>query len=150
MRFALVPLKSAGDILIGMTRDEVRAVMCEEPKAFAKTPNAERLTDGFHDLCVQVFYDSDDRAEYIELSRDSLIDPELEGLPIFNTPAADLVMRLGREADFYSDSEDDPTDVVFPDLSISLWRPFGDDPEDPDSRFFRTVGIGRAAYYDFE
>lgn len=133
-----------------MTRDEVRAVMSEEPKAFSKTPNAERLTDGFRDLSVQVFYDSDDRSEYIELSRCSSIHPELDGLSIFNIPAMDLVKQLAREADFDLDSENDPTDVVFPDLSLSLWRPSGDDPDDPDSRFFMTVGIGRAAYYDIE
>jgi hypothetical protein len=148
MEFTLVPFKSIGDIRIGMARAEVRAAMSEEPKAFLKTPTSERPTDGFHELCVQVFYDSDDRAEYIELSRDPSIHPQLDGVRVFEIPAAELVKQLGRDADYDSESEDDPTDVVFPDLSMSLWRPYGDSPDDPDSRFFRTVGIGRVAYYD--
>jgi hypothetical protein len=150
MKFALVPLKSVGDIRIGMSRAEVRAVMAEEPKAFLKTATSMRTTDGFLDLCVQVFYDTDDRAEYIELSRDPSIDPELDGIRVFQIPASELVKQLGRDADYDTDSEDDPTDVVFPDLSMSLWRPYGDDADDPDSRYFQTAGIGRVAYYDNE
>ena len=150
MKFALVPLKSVGDIRIGMSRAEVRAVMTEEPKAFLKTATSVRSIDGFHDLCVQVFYDPDDSVEYIELSRDPSIDPEFNGIHVLQIPASELVKQLGRDVDFDSDSEDDPTDVVFPDLSMSLWRPCGDDPDDPDSRYFRTVGIGRVGYYDNE
>ncbi|MBK1884624.1 hypothetical protein JIN85_19565 [Luteolibacter pohnpeiensis] len=150
MEFNLVPLYSVGDIRIGMARAEVRAAMSEEPKAFLKTPTSERPTDAFQELCVQVYYDSDDRAEYIEISRAPSIHPQLDGAHVFEIPATELVQQLGRDADYDSDSEDDPTDVVFPGLSLSLWRPYGDDPDDPESRYFATVGIGRVGYYDIE
>ncbi len=150
MRFPIVPLQSVGDLRIGMTRDEVRAIMGVEPDAFAKIPNAKQLTDSFHDSCVQVFYDPDDRAEYIELSRAPSIDPEFEGLHIFNTPATELVLRLGSETVFDSDPDLNPTEVTFPDLSMSLWRPCGDVTDDLDSKYFMTVGIGRPGYYSVE
>jgi hypothetical protein len=148
MQFELIPLKSVGDLIIGMSRQEIRATMGEKPFAFYKTKQSERLTDGFCDLCVQVFYDRADQAEFIELSRDSKIVAELYGIPIFDTPAIKLLEQLGDEADFKTDSEVDPTNVIFPDLSMSLWRPYGDDPKDNSSFFFRTVGLGRAGYYD--
>lgn len=148
MHFELVPLKGAGVLRIGMTRREVRDAMAEPPKSFSKTNDAVQPTDGFYDLCVQVFYDANGLAEYIELSRDSCIVAELGGIPIFDIPASELLKLLGREADYDSDSEEDPTDVVFPDLAMSLWRPGGNEPDDDGSKYFRTVGIGRVGYYD--
>ena len=87
MYLEIIPLKRVGDLEIGMGRHEIRVAMDEQPKTFYKTKRSKILTDGFRDFCVQVFYDDNDRAEYIELSRDPSIVAVLNGNRIFELPA---------------------------------------------------------------
>ncbi len=147
-RFEIHPLKSAGVIHIGMTRTQVAGAIGAEPEVFMKTPDSLHPTDGFFDSSVQVFYDGEvPIVEYIEFSRNKELEVVYEGISIFSTPATELIERIGADCD--SDSEKNPSDVIFPDLAMSLWKPSADLGIQPDvAGFFQTFGIGRVGYFD--
>ena len=71
-QYSIEPLIGVRPILLGMTRAESRQHMVAEPLSFKKAPtlfpNAPEV-DAYHDNAFQVFFDEDDRVEYIELSK---------------------------------------------------------------------------------
>jgi hypothetical protein len=121
--------------------------MPEPPKPFRKTPTSEHEADGFYASALQFFYAGQPPlVEYIELSRSPEFRAMFFGVSVFDTPATDLLSAIGAFHDYDSDGSSDPCDVVFPDLQVSLWRPYTG-PDDERSRYFSTIGVARHGYY---
>jgi hypothetical protein len=148
MRFDVEPLVGVGPARLGAHRDEVRAAMKEAPESFRKGDGDRWGTDGFFESAFTVFYGGEEpRVEFIELHRDENVRPFVEGIDVFATPAAELVLRLDQKCRY--DRGGDGCTYIFHDWELALWRPFApSDPDDEDGRYFSTVAIGVRGYFD--
>jgi hypothetical protein len=142
-RFELAPLEAAGPIKFGMARRDVAAKLNLPSRPFKKAATSRHPTDAFLDSSLQVFYKGDEPVvDYIEFSRCAHLSVVYKGIDLFQVLAKEMIQRLEHEGDFDSDSEEDPTDLIFPDLSLSFWRPT------KEGLYFSTIGLGSVGYYD--
>ena len=139
------PHEGVGPLRLGMTRKDCRAAFGDVYEEFRKGPQAERTTDEFLGA-VHVFYDDEDRAEYIEVSRVPAVRPIFDGISLLEIEPARAVATVARHAPFDGEDPELGYSYVFKPLDLSLWRPVDDDSE-PEGRTFMTVGVGRAGYY---
>ena len=137
------PRQSVGPIVLGATRGEARAAMPAVPIAFGKGPG-ETPSDAWHDFAVQVFYDADDRVEYVEIERGEEVRAVLFGQPVLELPCAAAIELVERHARHDPEDRDLPDGWTFPDLDVSLWRPH-DGQE--DAGCFAALGVGRRGYF---
>jgi hypothetical protein len=128
-----------------MTRTECRDAFGGAYTEFRKLPDDDRTTDAFLDA-VHVYYDDEDRAVYIEVSRAPGVRPTFDGTAVLDVTAARAVAAVARHAPFDKDDPELGYSYIFKPLDLSLWRPVDDDDE-PEGRTFMTVGVGRADYY---
>ena len=147
--YLVEPLLGVGPVRLGMSREAARQVMPEPPHTFRKTPLSKHDTDAFHRSSFQLFYAGELPAvEYIELSRSNDFRAVFCGQSVFEMPAEELLAILGRQHRCQIDDPSAPCDVIFPDLQISLWRPYApDSPDDERARYFSTIGAGVTGYY---
>ena len=171
--FDVEPLRGVGPVRLGMTRDESRAAMGLPFESFQKSPGDAALTDAYLDSSFQVFFDREDRVDFIELSAGPDCVALYRGTPVLELPAEEAVALLARDAAPDLSEPEDETSVVFPALELSLWRPFapddeGDDPFDDDEdwsdsgyepielepeeqgydgRTYATIGVGKRGYF---
>ncbi len=145
--FDIIPLKSAGQVNLGLTKDEILHTI-GKPSDRLPEKDCYQYDNIFFCIC----YDQNDRVEYIEYSTptDNKTKVLFHGIDIFGTPADDLInqitTQLGYEYD--KDEREIPYCYIFPDLELSFWRPvLPDDKEDEDGKYFMTVGIGVKGYY---
>jgi hypothetical protein len=139
------PHEGVGPLRLGMTRNECRAAFGGTYDEFRKPPDNDRTTDEFLGA-VHVYYDDEDRAEYIEVSRMPAVRPRFHGIALLELEPARAVAAVARHAPF---DENDPElgySYIFKPLDLSLWRPV-DEENEPEGRTFMTVGVGRVGYY---
>jgi hypothetical protein len=140
MRFLVTPLVGVGPVLLGMRRDEVRAVLGSEPVEFRKSPEAPHTTDAFHGG-FHVHYSRGSTVEFIEVARGFGLKAILDGVDALAIPAAELLRRLERRTTVDEDGSEPGYAFVFPEWELSLWRPVDSDT------YFSTVGIGVLGYF---
>lgn len=147
--YEVIPLKGVGPVLLGMSREEVRSVMGMPIKSYKKTCDDSTLTDAYHKGGFQVFFDEHDRVEYAELSSsDDSFTAVYKGKEIFQMKADDLVDWISRDAPFDPEDRELGYAYVFPQLELSVWRPFlPENDTDPEGQYFSTIGIGKRGYY---
>jgi hypothetical protein len=108
-------------------------------------PSSSHYTDAWFGGSLQVSYTGENpTVEYIELSAISGLAVMLLGLAVFSTPASLLVPRIQERAALDSSDPELGYSYIFPSLELSLWRAVA---EQPDGRFFSTIGIGIDGYY---
>ncbi len=152
--FTVYPLAGVGPVGLGMSRQQVREALGVPVTEFRKTLSDACLTDAFLDSTFQVFYDKDDRAEFIELSRGGPVAVLWEGVSVFEERADDLAVRVSQVADLDPDQPEQGYAFVFPKLELSLWRQCmpeaGEDADEEDEElgaYFDTIGVGRRGYF---
>lgn len=150
MRFDVEPLLGIGQARLGMSRDELRAAMKAVPITFQKGEGDRWGTDAFFENGFQVFYAGDEpRVEYIELSRHAGLSPFFDGIDVFATPAAELVMRLDQKCRYDRDDWELGYSYVFRNWELALWRPVvPEGPNDGEGRYFSTIGVGVRGYFE--
>jgi hypothetical protein len=110
--------------------------------------NAEELKDYFYENGLAIEYSAEGKGVFIQVSKDSGLNPVYKDKSIFGTKARDLVHYISLYADYDPDDEELGYSFIFPDLELSLWRPVipvSDD--DTDGQFFETIGIGQKGYW---
>lgn len=146
--YEVIPHQGVGPVLLGMTREESRAAMNVPPHSFRKGRFASTDTDGYLDNAFQVFFDHDDRVEFIELSNAPAITATYKGRDLFALHADDVVRFVARDAPFDPDDPELGYSYIFPDLELALWRSIRpEDEHDPEGRHFATIGIGKRGYF---
>lgn len=139
------PLVGVGSVKLGMSRDEVHAVMGAPPVSFKKVPTSRHPTEAWHQSGFQVFYGGiEPRVEFIELSANCGFEVRCLGQPVFQTPASKLVKQLATISPFDQSDRELGYSYVFPALELAVWRPV---MEEPEGKYFSTVGIGCAGYF---
>ncbi|MEN8251806.1 MAG: hypothetical protein ABFS32_22995 [Bacteroidota bacterium] len=146
MEFEVVPHKGIGNIELGMSREKVRALMPKAPDTFRKSSSEKFDTDAFFNSCFQVFYNGEDpKVEYIELSANTDFKTLFNGVDIFSLEAEEAVRLVSQISSCVNTDE---FSYEFPELDLSLWRPFlPEDPGDEDGKYFSTIGVGVNGYY---
>lgn len=136
----IIPLKSAGHVKLGMTRSEVFQTI-GKPTRNLQQKDAYQTNDVFFSL----YYDQNDKLEYIEYSGLGNAKILFNGIDIFKTPATDLIDQIVKQTGYQFDPNEKeiPYCYVFPELELSFWRPVVPENEhDEDGKYFMTVGIG--------
>ena len=139
--FGVEPHRGVGPVDLGMARAEVHRVMGPPTTTFRKgLPGT--LVDAWHENAFQVFYDENDEAEFIELSRGA-VDALLFERSVFETePDTMLAFVAEHDEPDMNDPELGNT-YVFLDLDLALWR--ADRKGD-----FDTIGVGKPGYYQHQ
>jgi hypothetical protein len=139
------PHHGVGPLRLEMSRLECRAASGGTHSEFSKTVDAERTTDELFGA-VHVYYDDQDRVEYIEIARSADVRATFDGTPLLELAPAEAVAKVAAHAPFDEDDPELGCSYVFKALDLSLWRPV-DDEDEPEGRTFMAVGIGRRGYY---
>jgi hypothetical protein len=116
------------------------------PASFRKTPDSRTLSDGYRKHTLQVYYDDDDRVEYVDLSSpgDGSIGAMYKGLDLFAIGAEDVVALISQAAPLDASQPEPGCLYTFPELEMALWRPYAPgDESDPEGHFFSVVGVGK-------
>jgi hypothetical protein len=147
--YKVIPLKAIGPILLGMSREESRSAMGIQPDTFRKADSAT-LTDAYDHQGFHVYFDKDERVEYIEVFP-SRMPAMYKGVSVFETKADDLVAVISKDAQYDKDDPELGFSYVFPELELSLWRSMIPESEDDSEyEYFSSLGIGRKGYYSHD
>ena len=70
------------------------------------------------------------------------------GTDVFAQPAARLVELVAQDGPYDPDDPELGYSYIFPHLELALWRPvLPEGEEDPEGRYFSTIGVGRPGYF---
>ncbi|MEZ4687110.1 MAG: hypothetical protein R3B47_13895 [Bacteroidia bacterium] len=142
--YEVEPLRGIGAIRLGMARTEVRTAMSETPDV----SGSRNHVDNFHDGGLQVFYDLDDKVEFIEMLRGAGLSAITQGIDVFAHTAKDVLKIITKISEYNQDDLEVGYSYVFPDLELSLWRPnIPKSDLEEDGKYFSTIGIGVQGYY---
>ena len=142
--YEVKPLEGIGEVKLGMDRQKVRSLMGENPE----TSGVRDHVDNYHNGGFQVFFDDNDKVEFIELLRESGFSATAKGMDLFTNSAKEVLAMVARYSDYNQDDLEVGYSYVFHDLELSLWRPnVPETDEDEDGKYFSTVGIGVSGYY---
>jgi hypothetical protein len=147
--FDVTPHVGIGPVQLGMAREAVHGVMPGKYSSFRKAPDDKYETDAFLDSGFQVFYGGDSPiVEYIELSRDCGFWALYKGIDVFGSPANEMVTFVCGDAPFDPANPEIGFSYIFPDLEMSLWRPYvPESPDEEEGREFSTIGVDVKGYY---
>ena len=148
-KYDVVPGEEVGPVRLGMTREDARRIMGDEPVCFKKVGTSRYDADAFHESGFQIFYGGDDpRVEYIELSGGCGFEACYRCRDVFTTLANELVEFIAHDAPYDEAHPELGYAFIFPKLELSLWRPvIPESEDDPEGRLFRTIGIGINGYF---
>lgn len=169
MRFELKPHIGAGEIKLGMTRDEIRKILGKPEYSSEKSvmdygdfSMPIPAKDGYFKNELQITFDDNNNADFIEFSgKDSeFTEVFLKEIEIFKTPALQLIEEISvlTNSDFDKEEEEIPYSYIFPSIDLAVWRqviPEMDEqteeiPESDEGKYFWTIGIGIKGYYENE
>lgn len=137
--YVIEPHGGVGPVRFGMSRAEMRTAMPAVPTAFGRGP-AENPVDAWDDFALQVFYDADDRVEYIEVERDDALQPVLFGEAVLTLSVHQALAHVCRHGDDQPEGDELPYAYVFPALDLVLWRPHAGEE---DVGCFASLGVAR-------
>jgi hypothetical protein len=144
----LVPLESLGPIRFGMTRQEVREAMLDEPETFEKGEGGPEI-DGYFDLALQVhFRGEDERVCFVEAAADAAFRVRFQGKFPLEVKADEAIRLLRSQAPFDADDPELGYGFVFPALETSLWREvMPEHPADEEGQRFSSIAAGEMGYF---
>lgn len=166
MKFDLKPHIGAGRIKLEMTRQDIRSIL-GEPEYSAEKSIMDYgdfsipvpAKDGFFENELQVTFDADGKAEFIEFSGKDAEHTEvyLNGIEVFKISAPKLIDEIIKLTNGEFDKENDeiPYSYVFPSIDLAVWRqviPELDEeneeiPDFDEGKYFWTIGLGIKGYY---
>lgn len=86
--FEITPHIGASLINFGMKREEVRKIFSEyEPRAFWRNSYSESATDGYDEIGINIYYDSNDRAIALEFYEPAQV--VFKGIDLFKLSASE-------------------------------------------------------------
>lgn len=165
IRFDLEPHIGAGDLKLGMTRAESRAVLGtpyasseKDVMVFGDISIPAPAKDSYFENELQVTFDDDHRVNFMEFCgrQAEHIEVYFNGIDVFKTPAQQLIQEISTATQAHYDEEDEeiPYAYVFPSIDLTVWR--DDIPEQEEQqitileseegKYFWTIGIGVKGY----
>lgn len=138
MTLEAIPLVGIGPVRFGMTRDEVHAE-CGPCHSFEKMPGV--IVDALFDRGLQVFYDSEDRVELVEVNHRLADRVTLRGELVLQLPMRRALDHVSAMGPLDEGASQPGYAFVFPVIEASLWR------ATTDQQSFQTLGLGRRGLY---
>ncbi len=169
MRFDLTHHTGARNVKLGMTQEEIQTILGEPLYKSGKSimdygdfslPVSAKI--GYFENELQITFDNDNKAEFIEFSGKDAQHTEvyIGEIDVFKVPASRLLKEITDLTGVEFDREEDeiPYSYVFPSLDLAVWRgiiPELDEeneeiPETDEGKYFWTIGIGIKGYYNRE
>jgi hypothetical protein len=130
----IVPYQGLGDLRLGMTRGEVRDLLGPGFRSFRKTPWSAADTDAYDGLGFHLYYDPQDRLEFIETFPPCR--PRYRGVELFGARPKALLRRLAAVG---CDAVGDGESYDFRECGFVLYVP---------DRTIESVAVYRRGYYD--
>lgn len=144
--FEVRPGDGVGLLKLGMTREQARQAMGDEPESFHKDPQLKEShpVDAWFEAGFQVFYSGPEATvTLIELSRASGFRANCWDVDVFETPAEKVVHVFSQHAELDIADPELGCSYYFPALQLRLWRPFEPETDDDEeARYFSTLAIG--------
>ena len=145
--YQVVSHQGIGPIQLGMSRAESRAAM-NLPFTSSKRHPTSPEVDFYYENSFQVFFDENDKVEYIELSKSDSFKAIYRGVNTHTTEAKRLIAHLLQDARFDESHWELGYSYIFPALELSVWRAtLPADEADEEGRYFATIGVGKRGYY---
>lgn len=167
MRFDIIPHIGAGNLKLGQSRETFKEILGEPEYSSEKSVMdygdfsiPVPAKDGYLENEIQITFDDDNKADFIEFSGRGARYTEvfLNEIEVFKTPASILINKIieSTQSDFDKEEAEIPYTYVFPKIDLSVWRqvvPELDEtieeiPESDDGKYFWTIGIGVKGYYN--
>lgn len=99
LNWELRPLIGIGPLAFGISRAEVREIVGESSRLFRKAPTDVQLTDEYAALGIHLYYDVDDRLQFMEGWNEPKATgwrPECNGVRFFDLGLDETLKALGR------------------------------------------------------
>ncbi|MBI3272388.1 MAG: hypothetical protein HYZ53_25575 [Planctomycetes bacterium] len=140
---ALIHHDSLGPVRLGASRDEIRRAL--GPPSHTQEPHEQwgihfHAKDYFFDNALQVSYDDDQVAEFIEASHHDSFVVTFDGVPVHSSPAEEVLATIRRHAKPDEDDREYPCNQTFPALDLTIYREHREDAQ------IEAIGIGRLGY----
>jgi hypothetical protein len=145
VELTILPHVGIGPVRLSMPRQTVCSVL-EELGGGSPLKKSER-TDCFFRNSLQVEFETDETASFLEVCSDRRWKCVFEGIDVFDTPADDLLKHIQR-FDRPDAALSDQSSFVFPGLILTLWDADSqyDRKQDETRPIFGAVGIGDERY----
>ncbi len=143
--FKVIPHKGIGPVDLGMTREQVRAVLgapSHEDAAREKWGISFPAKDYVLNNAFQVSYDSEMNVEFIEAGSDPAFEVTIDGVPVHSSSPETVLAAIREHAEPDESDDEYPTNQLFPDLELSLFREHGERDR------FDAIGISVRGYRD--
>jgi len=147
MTWEIRPQVGIGPLCLGMTRRQVREAMFQE--AIRPSGKKAATIDCYYDNSVQVSFDRQGRADFIEVSSSAFeLGVKFRGVDVFDVDAPKLVSHIEKQAAWEPALSRPPGEYLFPPLILSLWNASKeyDYKRNGKRRVFATVGVGNENY----
>ena len=151
--FELHPPQAAGPLYIGAAERDTMEILKRlgVPQVLCRSAESPPAWGVFRPsgLFIGAYFDVDGLLETVEFGRPDGAGDSItyDGLDVFTTPAADLIIRL-RQRSIVREEE---SEHAFTALSLLLslrWPVTPEAPDDQEGRFFGSVLIARPGYFD--
>lgn len=142
--YNVVPLEGIGPVRLGMSRAQARVAMNLQSQIRTDHAHSPGI-DFYHDNAFQVFFDAENRVEYIELAPESSFVAFYKGVRVHETLDPELLGVIEKDAEFDEDDSEIGYSYISPSLELSVWRPML--PDEGENGCFATIGIGKRGYY---
>jgi hypothetical protein len=130
----IISFESVGDLRFGMAREETHNLLGNEFKPFFKSPNAKIATDAYNDLGLHLYFDQDDRLEFVEAWGSAIIT--FNGIDFLGRTPKEVNADM-RAMGHIPQREDDG--LQYDSAGIGLWIEEG---------IVTSVAAFRPGYYD--
>lgn len=127
------PFSQVGPIEFGQSRNSVRSKLNSDYRVFKKTPG-ENDTDAYDSLGIHVYYDDEDKVEFVEAF--SPAEVEFEGIVLIGRNVDEVAADLG---DRGYDAEQDEVGYNYDELGFGLTI---------NDQEIEGVGFFRKGYYE--
>ena len=128
------PYEGLGGLYFGMGRSEAHIALGSEAESFRKAPSSTEETDAYDLLGLHLYFDEDDRLDFIEAF--SPCEPKFANISLLSENAQTVLAKLeslGHEANY------DDGGYFFDELGFVLYAP---------SEEIEAVSVYRKGYYD--
>lgn len=123
--FEVVPKVRLGPLRLGMTREDVRAILGVpeySEAAYEQHGISFRDKDCYFDSCIQIRYDESHRVEDIQASAHPSFTVRIAGVSVLEVPPPDAASPFEALGPLNREDREFPSVYAFPSIGISFWR----------------------------
>ena len=136
--FPVVPPHSIGDLRLGMSRDEVHALLGAPEhveRAYERWGLQFPEKDSYFESCLQIRYDKEMRVEDIQASASDRFVVTFASVPVHSSTVEEISEVIDDRSPLDEGGREFPWTYSFPEIGVSLWR------QHLDKNHFDTINL---------